>query len=139
MATAAKYFDTAKLAHCRLTTGVIATDGTGTPTDFTWYNTAPTGDWMLVKAIISASSATGVGNPADCLITFFVDDATTPRKLRTIDLGDPAVGSTTVGEYQREETFGPEFIFPTTMNLAALVSVTPTAGNIDIVIFVQAA
>jgi hypothetical protein len=91
------------------------------------------------KAIISSSSATGVGNPADCLVHFFVDDATTLRKLRTIDLGDPAVGTTAVPEYQAEVTFGPEFIFPSTMNLAATVSVTPTSGNIDIVIFVQAA
>lgn len=139
MATAAKYFDTAKVAYARLTTGVTATDGTGSLTDFTWYNSAPSGDWMLVKAIISASSATGVGNPADCLVQFYVDDATTPRKLRTVDLGDPAVGSTTVPEYQAEVAFGPEFIFPSSMNLACSVSATPTAGNIDIVIFVQAA
>jgi hypothetical protein len=139
MATAAKYFDTAKLAYARLTTGVTATDGSGSLVDFTWYNTAPSGDWMLVKAIVSSTSATGVGNPADSQIHFFVDDATTPRLLRSIDIGDPAVGTTANPEYRNEVNFGPEFIFPSTMNLAASISVTPTAGNIDIVIFVQAA
>lgn len=139
MAVAPKYFDTAKVAHCRLTAGNAATDGSGTPTDFTWYNTAPVGDWMLTKMIISASSATAVGNPADCFVTIFVDDATTPRKIRTVDLGDPAVGAVGTPEFQVEVSFGPEFVFGSSMNLAALLSVTPTAGNIDIVAFVQAA
>lgn len=139
MATAIKYFDTAKVAYARVTTGVANTDGTGSLTDFTYYNSAPAGDWMPVKIIISASSATGVGNPADCLVHIFVDDGATPRLIRTIDLGDPAVGSVTVGEWQAEVQFGPEFVFPSTMNLAVSVSVTPTAGNIDFVLFAQAA
>lgn len=139
MATALKYFDTAKIAHLRLTTGVTATDGSGSITDMTWIGGAPSGDWMLVKAIITASSATGVGNPADCLVQFFADDATTLRKIRTVDLGDPAVGSVILGEYLAEINFGPEFIFPTAINIACSVSVTPTAGNIDIVFLVQAA
>lgn len=139
MAAAIKYFDTAKVAHCRVTAGVANTDGSGSITDFTWYNTAPTGDWMPVKIVISASSATGVGNPADCLVHVFVDDGSTLRILRTIDLGDPAAGSVSVAEWQIEVQFGPEFVFPTTMNLAVSVSVTPTAGNIDFVLFAQAA
>jgi hypothetical protein len=139
MATAIKYFDTAKIAHCRVTTGVTATDGSTGPTDFTWYNVAPTGDWMPVQCIISASSATGVGNPADCIVTFFVDDATTPRKILTLDLGDQAVGSTTAGEGQWVVNFGPSFVLPTSMNLGVTVSVTPTAGNLDFVLFAQAA
>jgi hypothetical protein len=139
MAAAPVYFTTAKVAHARLTTGVTATDGSGSPTDFTWYNTAPAGDWMLSRLVISSSSATGVGNPADCLVTIFADDATTLRKIRTIDLGDPAVGSVSVPEFNLEVAFGPEFVFPSTMNLAAVVSVTPTAGNVDLVAFVMAA
>ena len=139
MATAIKYFDTAKVAHLRLTTGVTATDGSTTPTDFTWYNTAPAGDWMAVFIVVSASSATGVGNPADCIITLWADDATTPRKILTVDLGDQAVGSTTVPEGQWVIDLGPKFVFPTSMNLGMTVSVTPTAGNLDCVLFAQAA
>lgn len=139
MAAAVKYFDTAKIAHGRATTGVTATDGSGTGSTFTWYNTAPTGDWMLTKIIFSSTSATGVGNPADSLLHIFVDDATTSRIIRTIDLGDPAVGSTTVSGWQLEVNFGPEFIFPSTVLPEFTISVTPTAGNIDAVLFAQAA
>jgi hypothetical protein len=139
MAAAVKYFDTAKIAHGRATTGVTATDGSGTGSTFTWYNTAPSGDWMLTKIIFSSTSATGVGNPADSLLHIFVDDATTSRIIRTIDLGDPAVGSTTVSGWQLEVNFGPEFIFPSTVLPEFTISVTPTAGNIDAVLVAQAA
>lgn len=139
MAASVKYFDTAKIAHGRATTGVTATDGSGTGSTFTWYNTAPTGDWMLTKIIFSSTSATGVGNPADSLLHIFVDDGSTSRIIRTIDIGDPAVGSTTVSGWQLEVNFGPEFVFPSTVLPEFTISVTPTAGNIDAVLFAQAA
>lgn len=139
MAASVKYFDTAKIAHGRATTGVTATDGSGTGSTFTWYNTAPSGDWMLTKIIFSSTSATGVGNPADSLLHIFVDDGTTSRLIRTVDIGDPAVGSTTVSGWQLEVNFGPEFVFPSTVLPEFTISVTPTAGNIDAVLFAQAA
>lgn len=139
MATAVKYLDTAKIAHGRLTTGVTATDGSGASTAFTWYNTAPASDWMLTKIIFSVTSATGVGDLADSLIHIFVDDTTTARLIRTIDVGNPAAGSTTVSGYQIEVNFGPEFIFPSTVLPEFSCSVTPTAGNLDAVLFAQMA
>lgn len=139
MAAAVKYFDVAKIAHGRATTGVTATDGSVATTVFTWYNTAPASDWMLTKIIFSSSSATGIGDLADCLIHIFADDGTTPRLIRTIDVGNPAAGSVTVSAYQIEVNFGPEFIFPSTVLVEFCVSVTPTAGNLDAVLFAQAA
>lgn len=139
MATALKYFDTAKTASCRITTGVTNTDGTGTLSTFTWGNTAPAADWMPVKMVVSSSSATGVGNPADCLFQIFLSDGTNIRKIRTVDLGDPAVGTTALGEYIAEINFGPEWVLPTTCSLQVSISVTPTAGNIDVVLIAQAA
>jgi len=139
VATAPKYFDTAKIAHMRLTTGVTATDGSGTVTDFTWIGGAPSGDWMPVKIIASSSSATGIGDLADCILTIYADDATTIRKIRTVDLGNVGVGTTAVPEGQWEINFGVEFCFPTAINLAATLSVTPTAGNLDLVLLAQAA
>lgn len=139
MATAVKYFDTAKIAHGRATTGITATDGSGSSTAFTWYNTAPANDWMLTKIIFSSTSATGVGNLADSLIHIFVDDGTTNRLLRTIDVGDPAVGSATISAFQIEVNFGPEYVFPSTVLPEFAISVTPTAGNLDAVLFAQVA
>lgn len=139
MAASVKYFDTAKIAHCRVTSGVANTDGTGASTAFTWYNTAPSSDWMLTKIIISSTSATGVGNLADSLIHIFVDDNTTNRLIRTVDIGDPAVGSVSVSAFQIEINFGPEFVFPSTVLPEIAISVTPTAGNVDAILFAQAA
>ena len=139
MASSIKYFDTAKIGYARLTTGVTATDGSGANVDITWYNSAPSGDWMLTKITVMSSSATGVGDPADSLIHCWADDATNPRLFRTIDIGNPAAGTTVLPAYNTEINFGPEFIFPSTVLVSFSVSVTPTAGNIDIVVFAQAA
>lgn len=139
MATAIKYTDTAKTATARITTGVANSDGSGSISSFSWGNTAPAADWMPVKMVIAASSATGVGNPADCLIHIFLDDGTNIRRIRTIDPGDPAAGTTVLPEYIIETNFGPEWILPSTASLKVGVSVTPTAGNIDFVLIAQAA
>jgi len=138
MATAIKYFDTAELGFARVTTGVTATDGSGSETAVTWFGGAPTTDWMLVKIIISSTSATGVGDVADSLIHIWVDDATNQRLLRTIDPGNPAAGTTVLSAYQVELSFGPEFIFPGNVTIGFSVSVTPTAGNLDFVVIAQA-
>ena len=139
MATAVKYLDSAKIAHGRATTGVTATDGSGTGSQFTWYNTAPASDWMLTKIIFSSTSATGVGDLADSLIHIFVDDGSTSRIIRTIDVGNPSAGTVALSAYQIETNFGPEFIFPSTVLPEFTISVTPTAGNLDAVLFAQMA
>ena len=139
MAASIKYFDTAKIAHARVTTGVVNTDGSGTGTTFTWYNTAPSTDYMWVKAIISATNATGTADLADCLFHFFVDDGTTSRLIRTIDAGNITVGSATASAGQWEVSFGPEWIFPSTVLPEFTCSATPTAGNVDVVLICQAA
>lgn len=121
-----------------MTTGVANTDGSGSLTAVTWVGTV-TANWMLTKIIILASSATGVGNPADCLYHIFITDGTTHRRIRTYDPGDSAVGTTANPEAQFEITFGPEFVFDSAWSLEVCVSVTPTAGNIDFVVFAQMA
>ena len=139
MAAAVKYFDVAKMGHVRLTTGAANTDGSVDGTAISWFNSAPAADWMLTKIIFSSSSGTGIGDLADSLIHIFVSDNTTDRLIRTIDIGNPLAGSVSLGAYQIEVNFGPEFIFPSTMQVRIATSVTPTVGNLDAVIFAQAA
>ena len=139
MAASIKYFDTAKIAHARATTGVTATDGSASVSAFTWFNSAPSGDYMWVKAIISATNNAGTADLADCLFNFFVDDGTTSRLIRTIDAGNIATGSATASAGQWEVSFGPEWIFPSTVLPEFAVSVTPTAGNVDVILICQAA
>ncbi len=139
MAASIKYFDTAKVAYARLTTGVAATDGSGSSTALTWMNTAPSGDWMLVKVVISATNNAGTADLADCLVHMFIDDGSAVRLVRTLDVGNQAAGTTALSAGQWEFTFGPEWVFPNTVLPEFTVSVTPTAGNVDIVVFAQAA
>lgn len=140
MATAIKYLANAKIGYARVTTGVTATDGSGSLTAVTWMGgVAPAADWMLVKVIVSATNATGTADMADCLFHIFVDDSTNARLLRTVDAGNIAVGSTTASAGQWELTFGPEFVFPSNVLPEVSVSVTPTAGNIDFVFIIQEA
>ena len=138
MAAAPEYFTTPRIGHARVTAGVTATDGSGSLTAVTWVGTV-TANWMLTKIIVEASSATGVGNPADCLIHIFITDGTTHRRIRSFDPGDIAVGSTTALEGQFEIPFGPEFVFTSAWSLEVGVSATPTAGNIDFVVLAQMA
>ena len=138
MAAALKFLSEAQWAHMRLTTGVTATDGSS-QTDFTWIGTAPSGDWMPVKIIVSSSGTAGAGNPADCILTIYLSDGTTSRKIRTVDLGDAAAGTIATPEGQWEINFGPEWVFPTGTKLQANISLTPTAGNIDLVMLAQKA
>lgn len=141
MAAAPVYYTTPKVGYCRLTTGVAATDGSSAPTGLTWYGgSAPSADYMLVKVIASATNNAGTANLADCLLHIWVDDSTTSRLLRTFDLGDQAAGTTALSAGQWEITFAPgEFCFPSNVLPEFTVSVTPTAGNVDIVALLQMA
>lgn len=140
MAAAPKYLANAYVGYARATSGVTATDGSSAASTFTWAGgAAPATDYMWVKAIISSTNATGTGDLADCLFNFFVDDGTTARLIRTIDAGNQAVGSATTSAGQWEVSFGPEWIFPSTVLPEFSVSVTPTAGNVDVILICQAA
>lgn len=141
MALNVKYFDTAKVGYARATTGVTATDGSAAASTFSWYGgSAPAGDYMWVKAIISSTNNAGTADLADCLFHFFVDDGTTSRLVRTVDSGgNLSAGSVTTSAGQWEVSFGPEWIFPSSVLPEFSVSVTPTAGNVDVVLICQAA
>lgn len=141
MATAPSFFDKATIARARLTAGETAFDGTGanlvTPT---WIGSggagAPTTDWMLKRVEVLCS-----GNAADSVVNVFATDGSdaNPRLLRSIDLGDPAATSTTVGAADFVEQFGPDYQFPSGCGLRFSVTVTPTAGNVEVFAFCERA
>lgn len=139
MATAIKYFDTAKVGYARLTAANAATDGSGTLVAVTWMNSAPTTDWFVTNIQLAATSATGVGDLADCLVHVFVSDGTNVRLLTTLDAGNPAAGTTALPGFLGNISLGPGFVLPSTVSLQFGLSVAPTAGNLDVVVFAQAA
>lgn len=137
MAAAQQYFDLALYGVVRLTTGVTNTDGTGSPSGVTW-NTTPAHDYMLNELTIAASSATGIGDIADSILTMFLDNGgSTARRFRTWDLGNPAVGTTTSPEGLFTINLG-MLILPSVVVPKFLISVTPTAGNVDVTLLGQA-
>ena len=150
MAAAQVFFSIMRNFSARFTTGVTNTDGTGSLTSPTWWSAdgttaagaVPTSDWMLSGLIVSASSATGVGDPADSLIQMYaINKATSAeiRKIYTIDIGNPAAGTTVAAEMYFYVPFGPAYTFSNSTDLRFSVSVTTTAGNIDIFGIVMAA
>jgi hypothetical protein len=148
MAAAQVYFSTMVNFNARITTGVTNTDGSGSLISPTWWSTttsagiAPTTDWLLSGLLITASSATGVGDPADSILQVYaINKASSAeiRKFYTHDIGNPAAGSTTVGEYQLYIPFGPSYTFMANTDLRFSLSVTTTAGNVDVFGFVMVA
>lgn len=137
MAAAPVYFVTNKYGQCRITTGVAASDGSGASTALTWLGGAPAADYMVTKIIFSASSATGVADLADSLIHIYANDGTNKRRVRTIDIANPAAGSVSVAEFQIEVNFDTAWQLPSGVSLEFAVSVTPTAGNLDVMVFAQ--
>jgi hypothetical protein len=141
MAAAAVYYTTPKVGYCRLTSGVAATDGSVAASALTWYGgSAPASAYMLVKVVAAATNSAGTANLADSLLHIFVDDGSAARLLRSFDLGDQAVGTTALSAGVWEITFAPgEFCFPSNVLPEFAVSVTPTAGNLDILCLVHEA
>lgn len=139
MASSASFLSSAKIGYARLTGALTATDGSGSPTTLTWVGGAPSTDFMLTQIVVSSTSATGVGDIADSLLHMFMDISGTARLLYSLDMGNPAAGSVTTPAQMWVVPFGPAFIFPSAATLAFGVSVAPTAGNVDVVAFCQAA
>lgn len=141
MAAAPSFFDKAVVARARLTTGETAYDGTGTNlVSPTWIGSggagAPTTDWLLKRVEVVCS-----GNAADSVVNVFATDASdaNPRLLRSIDIGDPAATSTTVGAALFSEVFGADYTFAASCGLRFSVTVTPTAGNVEVYAFCERA
>ena len=150
MAAAQEFFTKMRMFSVRLTTGIANTDGTGSPSAVVWWSAdgttaagaVPSTDYMLSGFYITSSSATGVGNPADSLIQCYaVNKATSAevRKVTTVDIGDPPAGTTASPELALYVPMGPQYTFSRNTELQFSISVTPTAGNVDILGYVMAA
>ena len=149
MAAAQSFFSTMRNFSVRLTTGVTADDGSS-QTGVTWFGSTsggsagatPTTDWMLTGLKIVDSSATGVGDLADSMVRMFISDPATggvTRLIDVIDLGNPSASSTTSKGTNLYIAYGPAWTFGSAAVLSFNLSVTTTAGNVDIIGFAMAA
>jgi hypothetical protein len=141
MATAPSFFDKAVVARARLSVAETSFDGTGanvvTPT---WIGSggagAPVTDWVLKRVEVVTN-----GNAADSLVNVFLTDGAdaNPRLIRSIDLGDPPATSATVGGTDFIENFGSDYQLPAGCGLRFSVTVTPTAGAVEVFAFCERA
>lgn len=147
MASQQAFFSVMRNFSCRLTAGVTADDGSS-QTGVTWFGattggaagTVPGTDWMLSGLTISDSSATGVANIADSILRVFVGDPATgglTRLFAVVDLGDPLASDTVSKGISVYVPFGPSYTFGAFTTISFNLSVTPVAGNLDILGFVM--
>jgi hypothetical protein len=67
--------------------------------------------------------------PADSVVTIWIDNTTTAFIFDEFDIGAPAAGSTTVAAY-RETRYYRNLVLPNGWILRATVTVTPTTGAV---------
>jgi hypothetical protein len=108
----------------QLTTGQATRDNP--TTNIVTLGTSPTGGVLIPRIVLRATD-----NPADSIVIIFVSDGTTNFDRDEFDLGDPAAASTTGIGYTDEHTYS-DLWLPATYLLKATVTVTPTAGKINV-------
>ncbi len=72
------------------------------------------------------------GNPADCTVTIFLHDGTSYKFYDDIDIGDPAASSTTIAGYRFSKRYDSLYLPTSSWKIAASITVTTTAGNVNV-------
>lgn len=73
------------------------------------------------------------GDPADSIVTLFLNDGTTNWLYDEIDLGNPAAGSATVTAYRTVAQYANLVLPSTSWKLRAAITAAPTAGVINVI------
>lgn len=97
----------------------------------------------LVDVIQGVASGTRVieivvkslGQPADSVITLWLNNGTSTFLFDEYDLGAPTAGSTTVASYKLTTTYNNLLLPNTSWKIMAGCTVLPTSGNIIVVAF----
>lgn len=103
-------------------------------------NTGRDGTGTIVDIITGAATGTKInevvvkstGDPADSIVTLFVNDGTTNWLFDEIDLGNPAAGSATVTAYRTNALYDNLILPNASWKLRAAVTAAPTAGVLNV-------
>lgn len=112
----------------RLGFGAVSTantnrDGTGTIVDiFTAGASGARVDEIVVQA---------TGDPADSIVTLFIDQGSGYKLFDEIDIGSPAAASTTVAGYRLSEVYD-NLVLEGGDKIGAAITVALTAGVINV-------
>jgi len=125
MATTPNFTGTPRVTAASVSTANTNRDGTGTIVD---VMTGATNGTKIQEIVIKST-----GDPADSIVTLFLNDGTTNWLYDEIDLGNPAAGSTTVTAYRTVAQYANLILPSTSWKLRAAITVAPTAGVINVI------
>lgn len=126
MATSPAFIATPRLAHAAVSSGQSART-TGTTTGLVDVITGAASGTRILEIVVKA-----LGQPADSVITLWLNDGTNNVLFDEIDIGAPAAGSTTVVAYRTSQTYANLILPSASWKLVAGCTVTPTSGNIEV-------
>lgn len=123
MAADPSFASTPRLTVSQVSTANTARDGTGTIVDCL---TAGTNGTLVTQITVQANN-----DPADGVVTIFLNDGTNTRLFDEIDHDNPAAASTTLAAYRTTRTYT-NLVLPNGWKLQAACTVAPTAGQYNI-------
>lgn len=126
MATQPQFITTPKIGIANLTTGVTTRDGSASTTTVI---TAGASGTKVLSIVVK-----GEDNPADSIVILWLHDGTTLFMWREIYLGDPADATNTVTGYYSRLTLD-DCVLPSGWSIRATLTVTPTAGDVNVIAF----
>lgn len=125
MAVSPSFISTPRIGVGSLATGQTARTS-GTVTDVVDIISAVTAGTRILEIVLKAD-----GDPADSTVVLWLHNGVTNNVFDEIDIGNPAVGSTTSVSYRTTLTYS-NLILPSGWKLQASITVTPTSGTVKV-------
>lgn len=124
MASTPEFIKTPRISYAEVTTAQTART-TGTSTNLVEVIAGASGGTRVLEIVVKS-----LGDPADSVVTLWLDNGSTKILFDEIDIGDPAAGSNTVVAYRTRQTYANLVLPSADWKIFAGVTVAPTAGNI---------
>ena len=124
MATNPQFINAPRIGYGSISTGQTART-TGTTSNLVDVITGAAGGTRVLEIVVKST-----GQPADSVLTLWLNDGTNNILFDEIDLGAPAAGSNTVVAYRTTQTYANLVLPNASWKLVAGCTVTPTSGAI---------
>lgn len=125
MASTPNFTGTPRVTVASVSTTNTNRDGTGTIVD---VMTGAASGTKIQEIVIKST-----GDPADSIVTLFLNDGTTNWLYDEIDLGNPAAGSATVTAYRTVAQYANLVLPNASWKLRAAITAAPTAGVVNVI------
>lgn len=123
MANSASFIKTAVLGIANLTTANTGRDGSGSLVNVC---TADANQIRVNRIRVKAED-----NPADSIVLLWIHDGSAAWLYDEVDLGDPADATNTDTAFKYDFAT-PDLVLPNGYSLKATITVTPTAGDVNV-------